>query len=137
MRNLNQKEHPIVIAVDFDGTCVTHEYPLVGKNIGSQEVLKDLIKAGHQLVLFTMRDKKELQDAVDWFKENEIPLYGIQENPTQKNWTTSPKAYAQLYIDDAGINTPLKFNPEFSSRVFVDWESVRQILEQQGLLNKK
>lgn len=125
---------PIVIGIDFDGTCVTHEYPLVGKDIGSQAVLKDLVAAGHKLVLFTMRDSKELQDAVDWFKENDIPLYGIQENPTQKSWTTSPKAYAQLYIDDAGLNMPTKFNPEFTPRKFVDWEAVRQLLEQQGLL---
>ena len=25
----------MIIAVDFDGTCVTHEYPNVGKNIGA------------------------------------------------------------------------------------------------------
>jgi hypothetical protein len=24
-----------IIAVDFDGTCVTHEYPSIGKDIGA------------------------------------------------------------------------------------------------------
>ena len=43
------------IAVDFDGTCVTHEYPKVGKDIGAAPVLKKLIKEGHQLILHTMR----------------------------------------------------------------------------------
>ena len=30
------------IAIDFDGTCVTHEFPLVGKDIGAAPVLKAL-----------------------------------------------------------------------------------------------
>jgi hypothetical protein len=34
----------IVIAVDFDGTCVTHEYPRVGQDIGAVPVLKKLVE---------------------------------------------------------------------------------------------
>lgn len=30
----------MIIAVDFDGTCVTHEYPKVGREIGAVGVLK-------------------------------------------------------------------------------------------------
>lgn len=30
------------IAIDFDGTCVTHEYPRVGNNIGAVPVLKKI-----------------------------------------------------------------------------------------------
>lgn len=30
------------IVIDFDGTCVTHEFPLVGKDIGAVPVLKKL-----------------------------------------------------------------------------------------------
>jgi hypothetical protein len=36
-------------------------------------------------------DKNGLGDAIKWFKDNDIPLYGVQTNPTQKHWTTSPK----------------------------------------------
>ena len=25
----------MIIAIDFDGTCVTHEYPKIGKDIGA------------------------------------------------------------------------------------------------------
>ena len=32
------------IVLDFDGTCVTHEFPKIGKDIGSAPVLKELIK---------------------------------------------------------------------------------------------
>lgn len=55
----------LAIAVDFDGTCVTHEYPDVGKDIGAIPVLKELVDKGHKLILFTMRDGKELQDAIN------------------------------------------------------------------------
>ena len=133
------------INIDFDGTCVTHEFPRVGKDIGTVPILKKLVANGHRLILFTMRsDRKEatpvidptiqnvtgkfLTDAVNWFKQNEIPLYGIQKNPTQINWTTSPKSYAPLMIDDSALGCPLKIDLELSSRPFVDWEKVEQEL---------
>ncbi len=132
------------IVVDFDGTCVSHEFPLVGKDIGAEEVLKKLVKNGHKLILFTMRSNKinvstshpsihnksgqYLQDAINWFKKRDIPLYGIQTNPTQQQWTSSPKAYGQLYIDDAGISCPLIFDKTISERPFVDWKKVEEEL---------
>lgn len=124
----------IIIAVDFDGTCVTHEFPNVGKDIGAAKVLKKLTDAGHKLILFTMRSDGDelhpdngLKDAVNWFRLNNIPLFGINENPTQSSWTSSPKAYAQIYIDDAALGCPLKMDPEISSRPFVDWEKIDKI----------
>jgi predicted mannosyl-3-phosphoglycerate phosphatase (HAD superfamily) len=45
----------MIIAVDFDGTCVTHEYPRIGRDIGAAPVLKRLTDAGHKLILWTMR----------------------------------------------------------------------------------
>ena len=116
------------IAVDFDGTCVTHDYPLAGKEIGAVPILKRLVKDGHSLILWTMRSGKELNDAIKWFESNGIELYGIQENPTQASWTSSPKAYAQLYIDDAALGCPLITNNKLSSRPFVNWDEVEKIL---------
>ena len=115
------------IAVDFDGTCVAHEYPRIGRDVGAVPVLQDLVKEGAKLILFTMRSGKELDDAVGWFADNEIALYGINSNPTQKHWTTSPKAYAHLYIDDAGLGTPILQGLK-GERPFVDWRSVRSML---------
>ena len=114
------------IAVDFDGTCVTHDYPEVGKDIGAVPVLKELVKQKHKLILWTMRSGKELDDAVEWFKTNNIPLYGIQTNPTQKTWTQSPKAYANLYIDDAAFGAPLVYDEKLSTREFLDWTVVSE-----------
>ena len=122
------------IAVDFDGTCVTHDYPRIGKEIGATKVLKHLVEAGHKLILNTMRSGKELQDAIHWFNKNEIELYGVNENPIQKHWTTSPKVYAHLYIDDAAFGCPLLNVPDFSDRPFVDWDSVWRQLIQLGIV---
>src|ERR1017187_7174202 len=121
------------INIDFDGSVVTHDYPLVGKDIGAIPVLRKLIENGHKLILFTMRSSKRgispvtqkeedggLQDAIDWFKENEIPLYGIQTHPTQASWTSSPKSYAHMMIDDSSLGCPLIHDKSFHPRPYID-----------------
>ncbi len=115
------------IVIDFDGSVVTHDYPRVGVSIGSVPVLKKLVENKHRLVLFTMRSGKELKDAVNWFKENEIPLFGVQTNPSQHEWTDSPKAYGQLIIDDAALGCPLMMS-SLSTRPYIDWVKVEEYL---------
>lgn len=122
------------IAIDFDGTCVTHDYPRIGKDINAVNVLKKLVANGHKLILNTMRSGKELKEAINWFKKNDIELYGANENPTQKKWTNSPKVYANLYIDDAALGCPLKMDLSISDRPFVDWEAVSCLLKDNGIL---
>jgi hypothetical protein len=143
------------IGIDFDGTCTTHDFPKVGKDIGAVPVLKKLVDNGHQLILFTMRsnvinpkvDEKDsfhlksdvksgnyLDDAVNWFKDNNIELFGIQTNPSQHTWTSSPKAYAQLYIDDASLGCPLVMNKNLSDRPFVNWNHVEILLTDMGII---
>lgn len=138
------------ISIDFDGTCVTHEFPSIGKDIGAIPVLKELVNNGHKLILFTMRSNMKdvksldynihsqsgnyLDEAVQWFKNNKIPLYGINVNPDQITWTESPKAYGQLYIDDAALGIPLKYNINISGRPFVDWEEVYKLLKSKNVI---
>lgn len=132
------------ICIDFDGTCTTHDFPRIGKDIGAQEVLRELVANGHNLILWTMRsddfpgplgdDGKYLTYAVNWFIDNQIPLWGIQRNPEQDSWTTSPKAYAGLFIDDAALGCPLKYDANMSHRPFVDWVKVREMLVDMKLI---
>jgi hypothetical protein len=124
------------IVLDFDGTVVTHNYPFIGSDIGSVPVLRKIIENNHKLILFTMRSGKTLDDAIKWFKINEIPLYGVQKNPTQDKWTSSPKAYGQLIIDDAALGCPLIYNPVLSDRPFVDWSVVEKKLKEMGVLSE-
>lgn len=128
----------VTIAIDFDGTCVTHDFPAVGKDIGAAPVLQRLVAKGHKLILWTMRSDtlqgQYLTSAVQWFRNNNIPLYGIQRNPTQDAWTSSLKCYAQLYIDDAALGAPIKYNLKLSNRAFIDWGKVEEQLEHMQLL---
>jgi len=117
----------LVIAVDFDGTCVTHEYPKVGRDIGAVPVLRRIVESGGKLILWTMRSGHQLDDAVQWFNQQGIPLYGVQRNPSQDSWTSSPKAYAQLYIDDAALGCPLIQGLK-GERPCVDWATVEHLL---------
>jgi hypothetical protein len=134
----------IVIAVDFDGTCVTHEYPRVGQDIGAVPVLKKLVENGHQLILNTMRSGHELGEAVDWFKTNEIELYGVGYNPTQARWTTSNKCHADLFIDDCSLGVPLSIMKTKNDdgdelpygRPFINWNVVEEYLTNMGLINQ-
>lgn len=140
-----------IIGIDFDGTCVTHEFPKIGQSIGAEKVLRELAINGHDLILFTVRsDKLEvntkdpdihqeadnyLTQAVNWFKENRIPLFAVNENPQQKEWSLSPKPYCHLYIDDAALGCPLVVpKDENNARPYADWTAIRQMLEKKGLL---
>lgn len=140
--------------IDFDGTCTTHEFPNVGKEIGAVPVLRTLVKNDQQLILFTMRhDHKEqptgsdpsiqyvkgnfLTDAINWFEQHTIPLYGIQSNPTQHSWTKSPKSYAHYMIDDSAIGCPLLLDKDISDRPFVNWFRVCDHLSALGLITVK
>ena len=112
----------MIIAIDFDGTCVKHAYPKIGEDIGAVPVLKEMVKNGHQLVLNTMRSGRLLDEAVQWFEGNGIKLSGANHTPGQATWTQSPKVYAQLYIDDAALGCPTVMDD--NGRVYVDWRIV-------------
>lgn len=139
----------MVIAIDFDGTCVRHEFPRIGADIGAVPILKELVAKGHKLILYTMRSHKSyvkygsapvidnsnsvLSDAISWFTENGIILWAVNNNPTQRTWTNSPKAYANHYIDDAAIGCPT-LDDNGLSRPYVDWIEMRKLLIQLKIL---
>ncbi len=124
-----------VIAVDFDGTIVMHEYPKIGPPVpGAIKMLKDLVEIDCRIILWTMRHDDELKQAVDYVQKNGIFLFGINNNPEQKKWTDSPKAYAQIYIDDAALGCPLVVGKH--ARPYVNWRSVRRKLMPSAPLKK-
>lgn len=123
----------MTIGIDFDGTLVSWNFPLVGKDIGAAKVCRDLVKKGVKIILYTMRNKEFLDDAVKWCKDNEIKLYGVNENPSQ-TWSDSRKVHADIYIDDQALGCPLKEDKSISDRPFVDWEKVRKVLEEENIL---
>lgn len=123
--NKINKENMAIIGIDFDGTCVTDSFPYVGDNIGAAKVLRELADK-NLLILYTVRDGKYLQDAVDWFKYNHINLYSVNYNPEPVS--SSPKLYCDYYIDDRNIGTPL------TDKGYVDWNKMLVLLRQKNLL---
>jgi hydroxymethylpyrimidine pyrophosphatase-like HAD family hydrolase len=116
------------IAVDFDGTIVTHKYPEIGEPVDKAlYTLRRLRSANHKIILFTMRSGEKLDEAIKYLEDAGIQLYGINENPSQGSWTASPKPYAHLYIDDAAAGCPLTYKE--GERPVVDWEAITRGLE--------
>ena len=128
------KEKGSIIAVDFDGTCVEHEYPAIGMEVeGAVDVLRALNKRGHRIILNTMRSGEKLDAAVKWFRDRKVELWAVNRNPEQEEWTSSPKVYADLYIDDSALGCPIMFLDGLRKPV-VKWSKVRTLLENDGIL---
>lgn len=97
----------MVIAVDFDGTIVTHEYPRIGKPIPfAIETLKRLQQEGHhQLLLWTCREGDLLQEAVDYCAAKGLEFYAVNSNFPEENANIvrARKLEAELFIDDRNL----------------------------------
>jgi hypothetical protein len=109
----------IKIAVDFDGTIVEHEYPAIGKEkLFAFQTLKELQKMGANLILWTFRTGKELDEAVDFCRQNGIEFYAINSNYPEELFdnTISRKIDVDIYIDDKNLGG------------FPGWSEVWQIL---------
>lgn len=97
----------MIIAVDFDGTIVTHEYPKIGKERPfAIATLKRIQEEGeHQLILWTVREGALLQEAVDFCRERGLEFYAVNSNyPEEVPEHNAPrKLVADLWIDDRNL----------------------------------
>lgn len=98
----------MIIAVDFDGTIVTHEYPKIGKEIPfATQTLKMLINDGHRLILWSVREGRLLEDAVNWCRERGLEFYAVNkdypEEEKANNNHFSRKLKADMWIDDRNV----------------------------------
>ena len=133
----------MIIAVDFDGTCCVHNYPEI-------QTMKSLIENGYKIFLWTMRghakdiiddagdksiqtvdtQRDTLQEALDWLKERGIYIKG---NISPAQFSTSPKQYAAIYIDDAALGCPLT---KFKGHTVVDWLKVATMFADANIITK-
>ena len=98
----------MTIAVDFDGTIVEHRYPAIGREIPfAIQTLKMLIKDQHRLILWSVREGKTLQEAVDWCKERGVEFYAVNkdypEETQEGNKNYSRKLKVDMFIDDRNL----------------------------------
>lgn len=93
----------IKIAVDFDGTIVEHAYPEIGKEmLFAFQTLRELNKLGANLILWTFRTGKELDEAVEYCRKNGVEFYAVNKNYPEEVFdeTISRKINADIFIDD-------------------------------------
>lgn len=99
------KQRRKIIAVDFDGTLFTDEYPDVGYPIWKViNYCKEQKDKGAILILWTCRNGEDLTEAVELAKSVGIDFDYVNEN-TRENLAMyggrdNRKIYADEYIDD-------------------------------------
>lgn len=98
----------MVIAVDFDGTIVKHRYPEIGDEIPfAIETLKMLASEGHQLIMWSVRSGKLLDDAVEWCRERGLEFWAVNrdfpEEDINNNREFSRKLRVDMFIDDRNL----------------------------------
>ena len=110
----------MLIAVDFDGSIVEHRYPEIGPVIPfAIQTLTMLQKEGHRLVLWSVREGKLLEDAVDFCRERGLEFYSVNSNYTEAqtdHQNFSRKLKADVFIDDRNVGGML------------DWGSICRII---------
>ena len=98
----------MIIAVDFDGTIVENRYPEIGQEMPfAIEVLKKLQNERHRLILWTVREGKLLNEAVEFCKARGLEFYAVNrdypEEEKERNNHFSRKLKADLWIDDRNL----------------------------------
>ena len=97
----------MIIAVDFDGTIVEHKYPEIGRELPfAIETLKKLQQERHRLILWSAREGKLLQEAVDFCRERGLEFYAVNSNYAEETLESnhySRKLKADLFIDDRNL----------------------------------
>ena len=100
----------MIIAVDFDGTIVEHEYPGIGKiKKGAKEALLAFKERGHHIIIYTCRKGKEEAGAREWLIKNGIPFDELNE-PIEGYDLGTRKIYADVYIDDRAVRFSNNWN---------------------------
>ena len=97
----------MTIAVDFDGTIVEHAYPKIGKPMPfAFEALRKLQQEEHYtLILWTIREGRLLQEAIDFCEQNGVSFYACNKNyPEEDERDGNPrKLGVDIFIDDRNI----------------------------------
>jgi len=98
----------MTIGVDFDGTIVEDRFPEIGPETPfATDTLKMLVKEHHRLILWTVREGKYLEDAVNWCRERGVEFYAVNrdypEETTDNNQHFSRKIKADVWIDDRNL----------------------------------
>ena len=97
----------MTIAVDFDGTIVEHRYPEIGREIPfATDTLKLLGIEGHRLILWSVREGRLLDEAVEWCRRRGLEFYAVNKDypeETREDRNFSRKLKVEMFIDDRNV----------------------------------
>jgi hypothetical protein len=92
---------PKILAIDLDNTTLWDKSPELGNPIdGITLQLEALRAAGWKIVIWTVRDEPE--KIAEKLKAKGVPYDYINDHPW--NFSSSRKIYADVYLDDRGMN---------------------------------
>ena len=121
------------IAIDFDGTIVEHRYPGIGREIPfAIETLKMLTQDGHRLILWSVREGKLLDEAVEWCRERGLEFYAVNKDfPEEKREDKkfSRKLKVDMFIDDRNIGGLPDWGTIY--RIITEKKSYRDIIAEE------
>jgi hypothetical protein len=118
----------MIIAIDFDGTLHTGEWPGIGAPAPyAADVLQRLSAEGHYIIIWTCREGEKQTDMVNWLIAHEIPFNRINDNAPEQTaifGNNCRKVSADIYIDDkqvGGLPTWNEIYDIVSGRVRPAW----------------
>lgn len=99
----------LIFAIDFDGTIVENKYPEIGevkKDVVNK--IKDLQSQGHEFILWTCREGKDLIPVIELLDKIDLHFSYINVNPQYRidmfNGSDCRKIGADYYVDDKAMS---------------------------------
>ena len=98
------KGKTMIYAIDFDGTIVENAFPKIGKlNQEAARFIRSLKARGDKWILYTMREDKYLQEALEFLARHDLAPDAANDNLPEmcEFYQNNPrKIFANVYIDD-------------------------------------
>lgn len=97
----------MIFGVDFDGTLSFGQWPGCGP--ANEGLIKYLIKRkniGDKIILWTCREGKELEAAINWCRSQGLRFDAVNDNipeVIEKYGVNSRKISCDFYIDDRAV----------------------------------
>ena len=119
-------DRQIIIAIDFDDTIVESNFPTIVKEMPNAiKIIKELQDTGYFIILWTCRNGRVLDEAVEWLAERDVVFDSVNNNSPRnlKDYSglvaetgEGRKIFADTYIDDKNVGG------------FIGWDKIRDIL---------
>lgn len=127
----------MIVAVDFDGILCTNKFPEIGEpNYKIISCIRQLMDLGCEMILWTSRVEKQLEEAVAWCVDRGLNFTTVNEDaPSNLQqykgvYESLPrKIYADVYIDDHSIEFKYSNPPSYYIRLSYIEELLERLIK--------